>query len=207
MSFQIIIYPYDKDKKKNEERTKKRRERRVKNCSHSIHMMFRVFLFLILFNNQIHGKFFFHSDNSPMSILRHTRLITDNQYYFIHCPYNLNYLTLQFLNYSNKNCFNLYSPSTNQTCPNHQSPCQFQAKSIQLYCNYYSYSNSVDITYQCSYKYFQKTQFSHSSTNPNEILSLILIALGLMTILGIFSCCIWFICCHQLENHDQSSSI
>ncbi len=109
--------------------------------------MMLILFFLILILNRI--------DSSSFIVLRHIRLSTDNEQYYIRCPYNLNYLNLQLLNYSNENCFNLYSTSNNNDCKNHYSPCQFQAKQVQIYCQHHSYSKHVDITYQCLYKYIE----------------------------------------------------
>jgi hypothetical protein len=167
-----------------------------------------IIFLIILFLIGIHGKFLFNPDSSSFIVLRHIRLSTDNEQYRIRCPYNLNHLTLQLLNYSNDDCFNLYSGSNNNNnaCQTQQSPCQFQAKSVQLHCNHHSYSNYVDITYQCSYKH-TKTTFSQStisdSSNQDEIISLFLIGLGIVLTIWIFTCCIWFICCHDNEDDDD----
>jgi hypothetical protein len=121
-------------------------------------MMSLLFFFLLILN-KIHGNSLSNLASSSYIVLRHIRLSTDNEQYHIRCPSNLNYLTLQLLNYSNGNCFNLYSTSDNNTCRNHYSPCQFHAKPVQLYCNYHLYSNYVDITYQCSYRYIEEKYF------------------------------------------------
>jgi hypothetical protein len=122
--------------------------------------MSRLFFFILILN-RIHGEYLSNADSSSFIVLRHIRLLTDNEHYRIQCPYNLNYLTLQLLNYSNENCFNLYSTSNNNICRNHHSPCQFHTKSVQLHCHHHhpSYSNHVDITYQCSYKYIKEILF------------------------------------------------
>jgi hypothetical protein len=115
--------------------------------------MLSIVFFLIIILNCIDGKFLSNPDSSTFVVLKHIRLSTDNQPYYIQCPYNLNYLTFHLLNYSNENCFNLYSTSNNNLCRNHYSPCQFHAKPVQLHCNHqHSYSNQVDITYQCLHK-------------------------------------------------------
>ncbi len=166
-----------------------------------------IFFFLILFLTGIHGKFLFNPASSSFIVLRHIRLSTDNEQYRIRCPYNLNHLNLQLLNYSNDDCFNLYSGSDNNHCHTQQSPCQFHAKSVQLHCNHHSYSNYVDITYQCSYKNtketYSQTIISDSSNNQDEIISLFLIGLGIVITIWIFICCIWFICCHDNEDDDD----
>jgi hypothetical protein len=117
--------------------------------------MFRLFFFILILN-RINGKFLSNSKSTSFIVLRHIRLLTDNEQYLIRCPYNLNYLTLKLLNYSNENCFNLYLTSVNSICLKHHSPCQFHAKPIPLHCGYHLYSNHVDITYQCSQEKYVK---------------------------------------------------
>lgn len=112
--------------------------------------MIPMLLLLMLIIHRIHGKFLYNSESSSIIVLRHIRLPTDNEYYRIRCPYNLNHLTLTLLNYSNGICFDLYKKSIENTCIENQSPCRFYAKSVQLSCNHLSYSDQVDITYQCS---------------------------------------------------------
>ncbi len=167
-----------------------------------------IIIFLIFFLIRIHGKFLFNPDSSSFIVLRHIRLSTDNEQYRIRCPYNLNHLNLQLLNYSNGNCFNLYSGLNNNVCQTQRSPCQFQAKSIQLHCNHHSYSNYVDITYQCSYKQMKNT-FSQSiisdSSNQDETISLFLIGFGIIMTIWMFTCCIWFICCHDDGDEDEDN--
>jgi hypothetical protein len=112
-------------------------------------MMPMLFL-LILILNRINGKFLLSAESSSIIVLRHIRLSTDNEHYRIRCPYNLNHLTLTLLNYSDGNCFDLYTKSINDACIKYRSPCRFQAKPISLKCKDRPYSNHVDITYQCS---------------------------------------------------------
>jgi hypothetical protein len=122
-------------------------------------MSISVFFFIIILS-KIHGKFLLNSESSSIIVLRHLRLITDEEYYSIRCPYHLKHLTLTLLNYSNENCFYLYTKSINQACRNYRSPCQFHAKPIQLNCHNRTFSNHVDITYQCS--------FSINTTSLND---------------------------------------
>ena len=112
-------------------------------------ILLMVFVFILAFH-RINGKLLLNSDSSYIIVLRHIRLSTDNEYYRIRCPYHLNHLTLTLLNYSNENCFDLYSKSINNACIEYRSPCQFLAKPVQLSCCDRSYSNHVDITYQCT---------------------------------------------------------
>ncbi|CAF1209464.1 unnamed protein product [Rotaria sp. Silwood1] len=113
--------------------------------------MIPMVFFLLLIFHRINGKFLLNTENSSIIVLRHIRLLTDNEYYRIRCPYHLNHLTLTLLNYSNENCFNLYTKSIHDNCINNRSPCRFYAKSVQMNCKDYSYSNHVDVTYQCSF--------------------------------------------------------
>jgi len=115
--------------------------------------MISILFFLILILNKTNGKVLSNPESSSFIVLRHVRLATNDQYYQIRCPYNLNHLTLQLLNYSNQYCFNVYSTSNNYACKNHNSPCRFHAKSVPLRCHQNSYSTHVDMNYQCSYKY------------------------------------------------------
>ncbi|CAF3727719.1 unnamed protein product [Rotaria socialis] len=108
-----------------------------------------IFLLMLIFQ-RIPGKFLYNSESSSIIVVRHIRLPTDNEHYRIRCPYNLNHITLTLLNYSNGDCFNLYTKSMHNACINNQSPCRFHAKSIKLSCNDPSHSNLVDITYHCS---------------------------------------------------------
>jgi hypothetical protein len=128
--------------------------------------------FLILILHRINGKFFLNSQSSSIIVLRHIRLTTDNEYYRIRCPYNLKYLTLTLLNYSNENCFDLYTKSINEACINYQSPCRFHAKSVQLDCNNQAYSNLVDITYQCSFSSLIST--NTTSFNDEKYVNIII---------------------------------
>ena len=169
---------------------------------------FLLLLLVMLFLLGIHGTFLFNPDNSAFIVLRHIRLATDNEQYRIRCPYNFNHLTVQLLNYSTDHCFNLYSGLNHQACANQQSPCQFHAKSVQLHCDHHSYSNAVDITYQCSHK---QTKITYSqpvlsdSLNQDEILSLFLVGLGIVITISIFTCCIWFICCQDNLDDDDDN--
>ena len=191
------------------------------------------FFFFILILNRINGKFLSNSKSSSFIALRHIHLSTNNEQYPIRCPYNLNYLTLKLLNYSNENCFNLYSTSSNNICLHHHSPCQFHAKPVQLHCDYYSYSNHVDITYQCSHEKYAKKFYYHRTfispveqrniitlhalpSNLDENIPIFLIGLGTVFILVFFICCIWFICigqdndkCHLLshQSYQEESGI
>ncbi|CAF1599862.1 unnamed protein product [Adineta ricciae] len=109
--------------------------------------MFFLVLFII---NKANGKFVLNAESSSIIVLRHIRLMTDDEYYRIRCPYHLNHLTLTLLNYSNGICYDLYTKSINDGCMNYRSPCRYHAKPIQLSCNSQPYSKHVDITYQCS---------------------------------------------------------
>ncbi|CAF0921115.1 unnamed protein product [Adineta steineri] len=112
--------------------------------------MMPILFFLILILHKINGKFLLNAESSSIIVLRHIRLSTDNEYYRIRCPYHLNHLTPTLLNYSNGNCFNLYTELINDACINNRSPCRYHAKPVQLNCNDRTYSKYVDITYQCS---------------------------------------------------------
>ncbi|CAF1117256.1 unnamed protein product [Rotaria sordida] len=125
-----------------------------------------LFLLILIFHRN-NGKFLLNSESSSIIVLRHIRLSTDNEYYRIRCPYNLNHLSLTLLNYSNENCFDLYTKSIHNDCVNNRSPCRFYAKSTQLNCNERSYSNHVDVTYQCSF--LSLISSSTISSNNEEI--------------------------------------
>ena len=118
---------------------------------------------------QVHGMFLFNPEISSFIVLRHLRISTDNEQYYIGCPDDLNHITLRLLNYSNENCFNLHSTST--LCVNHNSPCKFHAEPVQLHCNHHSYSNHVDITYQCSYKYVKEIFLRQKKTKSISIVA------------------------------------
>lgn len=126
---------------------------------HNIAMLV-LFLSLIILRSA-HGKFLTDAQDSAFVLLRHVRLPTNDEQYQIRCPYSSNHLVVQLLNYSNAHCFNLYSVSGNNICQQHQSPCDFHAKSIPLRCDSHSYSEQVDVSYQCSYKYVVQSCFSH----------------------------------------------
>ena len=89
--------------------------------------------FLIFMFNPIHGKFLTNPQAPAFVLLRHIRFPTDDQQYKIHCPYNLNHLTLQLLNYSNTYCFNLYSVYKCMSKPRISMllPCQISSTSLQ----------------------------------------------------------------------------
>ncbi|CAF1253522.1 unnamed protein product [Rotaria sordida] len=175
--------------------------------------MMSTLCFFILIFSRIHGKFLSNSESSSFIYLRHIRLTTDDQQYRIRCPYNLNYLNIQLLNYSNENCFNLYLVSNNNICMNYHPPCQFYAKTIQLHCNHHSYSKYVDITYQCSYKAIisSDTQYNtftlHSFSFPTnfsfseESIALFLIGISIIIIFWIIIFCICFI--HYHDDNDN----
>ncbi|CAF0809511.1 unnamed protein product [Adineta steineri] len=177
--------------------------------------MIPILVFLILSLNEIHGKFLTNPESSSFVLLRHIRLLTNDEPYYIRCPYNLNHLTLQLLNYSNAYCSNLYSTSNNNQCQNHQSPCRLHAKRIQLHCNHHSYSNHVDVSYQCSYKTVvsppirHKTFTLHALSFPTnfadseESIVLFVISFGIVITLWIFICCICFIRCRHANEKCQ----
>jgi hypothetical protein len=110
-----------------------------------------IFFLSLLILPGIHGEFLLNSESSSIIVVRHIRLITDNEYYRVRCPYHLKHITLTLLNYSNDNCFDLHTKSINNICINYRSPCRFHAKPVQLDCHNRTYSNHVDITYQCSF--------------------------------------------------------
>ncbi|UJR14732.1 hypothetical protein I4U23_001724 [Adineta vaga] len=183
-------------------------------------MLFTLFIFSsILLINLTDGKFLTNPESSTYVLLRHIRFLTNDEHYFIRCPYNFNHLTLQLLNYSNEFCFNLYSTSSNNACRNHQSPCQFHAKSLLLRCTHHSYSDYVDISYQCSYKMIisppvrQKTFTLHALTfptnfsDPEETIALFLISLGIVLTLWILICCICLIHCRSQRHKSESSQL
>jgi hypothetical protein len=110
-----------------------------------------IFILSIVAIDRSVGKFLSLTGSSSISVIRHIRLSTNNEYHRIRCPYHFNSLTVTLLNYSNDNCFDIYSTSSiRDTCEHHRSPCQFHAKSIRLLCHQHEYSSQVDITYQCS---------------------------------------------------------
>ena len=123
-----------------------------------------VFLFLFILP-KISGKFLLNSQSSSIIVVRHIRLTTDNEYYRIRCPYHLKHLTLTLLNYSNENCFDLYTKSINNACLNYRSPCRFHSKSLQLNCQNQPYSKHVDVTYQCS---FLPSDILNHTTSPTD---------------------------------------
>lgn len=154
----------------------------------SSYIMISIYIFLILILNQI--------DNSSLLIVvRHIHLLTNNEEYNIQCPDNLNYLTVKLLNYSNEKCFNLYSISNRNICKNHYSPCQYHAKSIQLQCHH-SYSNHVDITYQCS-NTRHNLSIAINQSNPEDTIISFSIIFGIFIIIWIFICGTWFIYCYK----------
>ena len=116
--------------------------------NHNIVMSLLFFLIFVI--PPLSGKFLSTSGSSSILVLRHIRLPTDEEFYRVRCPYNLDHLTVTLLNYSNENCFDLYSGSMHNACATHRSPCRFHAKPLHLLCNAHRYSNHVDITYQCS---------------------------------------------------------
>ncbi|CAF2764682.1 unnamed protein product [Rotaria sp. Silwood2] len=126
-----------------------------------------VFLLILIFH-RINGKFLLNAESSSIIVLRHIRLSTDNEYYRIRCPYHLNHLSVTLLNYSNENCYDLYKKPFHDDCVNNRSPCRFYAKPIQLKCNDRSYSNHVDVTYQCS---FLSLISSNTTSSSNEKIS------------------------------------
>lgn len=103
-------------------------------------------------------KFLSSSGSSSIIVLRHIRLPTDEEFYRVRCPYNLNHLTVTLLNYSAENCFDLYTSTMHNACATHRSPCRFHAKPLQMMCNARLYSNQVDITYQCTLSSSQETK-------------------------------------------------
>ena len=185
--------------------------------------------------NPIHGKFLTNPQAPAFVLLRHIRFPTDDQQYKIHCPYNLNHLTLQLLTSSNTYCFNLYSVSGINACQNHESPCYFHAKSLPLRCNHHFYSDYVDISYQCSYKYVSVPKklsiykfssrmvispptrrrsfilhaltFPTSFSNSEETIALFLISLGTVLTLWILICCIWLIRCRGYRHQNDTSQL
>ncbi|CAF4579846.1 unnamed protein product, partial [Rotaria sp. Silwood2] len=175
-------------------------------------MMLKLCFFILIFS-KIHGKFLSNSESSSFIFLRHIRLFTDDQQYRIRCPYNLNNINIQLLNYSNENCFNLYLASNNNVCINHYLPCQYHAKPVQLNCNHHSYSKYVDITYQCSYKTtissdlqrntftLETFSFPINSSKYEESIALFLIGISIIIILWIIIFCICFI--HYHHNNEE----
>jgi hypothetical protein len=193
--------------------------------------MISILLFLLLILTRINGKFFLNSESSSIIVLRHIRLTTDNEYYRIRCPYHLNHLTLTLLNYSNENCFDIYTKSLNDACKNYRSPCRFHSKSLQLNCNHRPYSNHVDITYQCSFSHstttkktslndenYLNTSLTEDESNPitlhslsfpsnlsdiEETIGIFLIGLVTVFILWLTVCCLWFIRCGRKKKEDD----
>lgn len=114
-------------------------------------MLLTRLLFLILPLEILETKFLLSSEGSAIIVLRHLRLITDQEFYRIRCPYRFNHLTVTLLNYSVDDCFDVYPQWKHDVCSHHRSPCRFHAKPIQLICHdELVYSSQVDITYQCS---------------------------------------------------------
>ena len=92
-----------------------------------------ILFFLSLFTlPQIHGIFLLNSESSSIIVIRHIRLMTDNEYYRIRCPYHLKHLTLTLLNYSNDHCFDLHTKSIDHHCIRYRSPCRFHANSSSI---------------------------------------------------------------------------
>ncbi|CAF3109698.1 unnamed protein product [Rotaria socialis] len=167
-----------------------------------------LFYFFLLFLSKTCGKFLSASETSSLFFIRNIRLSTNDQQYLIQCPYGLNHLRVQLFNYSNENCFNLYSVSNNNPCVNHLSPCQFHAKRIPLRCNRYLYSKNVDITYQCSNKEMifsniKRNSLSNTSNPSNSEENMALFLIGLCTII-IFWVIIFAICyIYYCNDHEE----
>ena len=98
----------------------------------------------------IDGILLINTDSSSIIVVRHIRLNTDYEYHRIRCPYRLQHLTLTLLNYSSDYCFHLQTKFIDEQCLYNRSPCRFYAKPIRLDCHNQTYSNYVDVTYQCS---------------------------------------------------------
>lgn len=124
-------------------------------------MLSILFLFLLITFLPLHGILLINTDTSSIIVVRHIRLMTDDEYHRIRCPYRLQHLTITLLNYSNDYCFQLQTKFSHELCFHRQSPCQFHAKSIRLDCLDQWHSNQVDITYQCS-------SFKLSNTTKNS---------------------------------------
>jgi hypothetical protein len=137
-------------------------ERDVRDYIHMIislmSIVMSLLVFLIAVIQPLDGKFLPSSGSSSIIVLRHIRLATDDEFYRVRCPYNLNHLTVTLLNYSTENCFNLYTGSMHNACATHRSPCRFHAKPLPMMCNVRLYSNQVDITYQCSLSSSNETE-------------------------------------------------
>ena len=133
-------------------------ERDVRMIISLMSIVMSLLFFLIAVIQPLDGKFLSSSGSSSIIVLRHIRLPTDEEFYRVRCPYNLNHLTVTLLNYSAGNCFDLYTGSMHNACATHRSPCRFHAKPLPMMCNARLYSNQVDITYQCTLSSSKETK-------------------------------------------------